>query len=130
VTYYPRRVTVEDLIILNTSIIRRSGGTTGVRRKERLEYAVARPFMILGNRPRYPCQYDKAAAIMEIIIHDQPFVDGNKRTGLVAGASLLGILSGEAAFVHTAEGIRVAKAVERRELETTDLARWFKAVSR
>jgi prophage maintenance system killer protein len=85
--------------------------------------------MIVGNRPRYPSPYDKAAAIMEIIIHDQPFVDGNKRTGLVAGASLLSILSGKAASVPTDEGIQVAKAVERRVLDTTDLARWFNAIS-
>ena len=37
----------------------------------------------------FPTPFDKAAAIMESIIQRHPFVDGNKRMALLAGAALL-----------------------------------------
>jgi prophage maintenance system killer protein len=51
---------------------------SGVRDWARLEYAVDRPFLIFNDQPRYATHYAKAAALMEIIIWDHAFVDGNK----------------------------------------------------
>ena len=49
----------------------------------------------------YPTHYAKAAALMEII-RDHAFVDGNKRTGQLAGAALLRVLSGRRLYVPRA----------------------------
>ena len=125
----PRPVTVEDLIALNERIVRCSGGEAVVCRRDRLQYAVDRPFMVFGSWPRYPSPYHKAAAMMEIITWDRPFEGGNESTALAAGVALLWVLTGRRVCLPTAEGLQVAQAVSRRELGTDDLARWFKAVS-
>jgi hypothetical protein len=81
----PRPVTVEDLVTLNRRAVLYGGGTSGVRDSARLEYAVDRPFLVFDDRPLYPTHHAKAAALMEIVIKDHAFVDGNKRTGQRAG---------------------------------------------
>ncbi|MGD2205982.1 MAG: type II toxin-antitoxin system death-on-curing family toxin, partial [Anaerolineae bacterium] len=42
-----------------------------------------------GGVDLYPDLWDKAAALMESLIQNHPFVDGNKRTGLAAAGILL-----------------------------------------
>ena len=121
----PRPLTVEDLVILNQRAVLIGGGKSGVRDRARLEYAIDRPFMVFGGRPLYLTHYAKAAALMEIIIWNQAFVDGNKRTGQRAGAALLRILSGRRLYVPTQEGIRVCLAVERKDMDTAALAAWL-----
>jgi death-on-curing protein len=94
-----------------------------------LRYAVDRPFLAFGGRPMYPSPYAKAAALMEIIVQGHPFENGNKRTGLAAGAALLRVLTGKVITVPKPEAIRVSKAVEAKKMDTADLARWFYACS-
>jgi death on curing protein len=121
----PRPLTVEDLIILNQRAVLIGGGLSGVRDRARLEYAVDRPFLVFNNQPLYPTHYAKAAALMEIIIQNQAFVDGNKRTGQRAGAALLRVLSGRRLYVPKQEGVRVCLAVEARKIDTEALAAWL-----
>jgi death-on-curing protein len=102
---------------------------SGVRDWARLRYAVDRPFLIFNDQPLYPTHYAKAAALMEIIIWDHAFLDGNKRTGQRAGAALLRILSRRRLYVPTQEGIQVCLAVERKDMDTAALAEWLYACS-
>jgi death-on-curing protein len=101
------------------------GGRSGVRDRARLEYAVDRPFLIFNDQPLYPTPYAKAAALMERIIQNQAFFDGNKRTGHRAGAALLRVLSGRRLYVPKQEGVRVCLAVESKDMETAALAAWL-----
>ena len=121
----PRPLTVEDLITINQRAVLIGGGMSGVRDRARLEYAVDRPFLIFNDQPRYPTHYAKAAALMEIIIWDQAFFDGNKRTGQRAGAALLRILSSRRLYVPTQEAIQVCLAVEHKDMDTAALAAWL-----
>jgi death on curing protein len=62
------------------------GAAPGVRDTGALEAVVARPYNAFGGVELYPTVFAKAAALMESIIQRHPFVDGNKRTGLLAAA--------------------------------------------
>jgi death-on-curing protein len=44
---------------------------------------------MFGDVDLYPDVCDKAAALMESLIQNHPFVDGDKRTGLAAAGILL-----------------------------------------
>jgi prophage maintenance system killer protein len=101
------------------------GEEFGVRDRARLEYAVDRPFLVFFDTPLYPSHFAKAAALMEILIWNQAFLDGNKRTGQRAGAALLRVLSGRRLYVPTEEGIRVCLAVHNRKMDTASLASWL-----
>jgi death on curing protein len=121
----PRPLTVEDLVILNQRAVLIGGGMSGVRDRARLEYAVDRPFLVFNDQPRYPNHYAKAAALMEIIIRDHAFVDGNKRTGQLAGAALLRVLSGRRLYVPKQESVWTCLAVESGKIDTAALAAWL-----
>ena len=64
-------------------LIRQFGGGKGIRDLGALESALSRPFQKFDNRDLYESAIDKAAALIESIITNHPFVDGNKRTGYV-----------------------------------------------
>ena len=49
-----------------------------------LESAVLRPMETVGGRDAYPDIHAKAAALFHSLIRNHPFVDGNKRTAVLA----------------------------------------------
>lgn len=48
-----------------------------------------RPFSGFGETEFYPSPEEKAAAILESVVKNHPFIDGNKRTGYVLMRLLL-----------------------------------------
>lgn len=61
----------------------------GIRDLGILLSAVGRPQASYGDQDLYPDLFSKAAALMESLIRNHPFIDGNKRTGVtVAGLFL------------------------------------------
>ena len=57
----------------------------------RLESAVARPRATFDGKELYPDLFTQAAALMDSLINNHPFVDGNKRTGVTAAGLFLRI---------------------------------------
>jgi len=51
--------------------------------------ALGRPQASYNNRDLYPDISAKAAALMDSLIRNHPFLDGNKRTGIAAAAMFL-----------------------------------------
>jgi len=54
------------------------GGSDGVRDISSLESGIIRPYQTFGGENLYNDVFGKAAAIIESIIINHPFVDGNK----------------------------------------------------
>ena len=72
-------ITIEIAIELHNDLIDLFGGSKGIRDKSGLEAAVARPYMTFDQQYLYPSAFEKAAAILESLIINHPFIDGNKR---------------------------------------------------
>jgi death on curing protein len=66
---------------LHQILIDRFGGSHGIRDRASLESALARPFQTFDNVELYPSALEKAASLVESILINHPFIDGNKRTG-------------------------------------------------
>lgn len=127
-----RPVTVEDLIELNKYLVENfGGGTPGVRYEDGLYNAVERPFTSLFGQEQFPSPEEKAASLMESIILNHPFHDGNKRTGLDAGIGLYEELTGIGITVSKQEALRVCKSVmAAKERGLARLSAWFAEKSR
>lgn len=82
-------LTLEQLLELHALVVEDSGGGMGLRDLGRLEAAIATQSQEVFGEALYPAIADKAAAIIRAIIADHPFVDGNKRTAMLAGLTLL-----------------------------------------
>ena len=55
----------------------------------RLDAAVCAQAQVVFGEELYPDIFSKAAAVIRSVIADHPFVDGNKRTAILAGLTLL-----------------------------------------
>ena len=64
-------------------VIEMFGGSHGIRDYNGLESALARPFQTFDNQDLYLNTLLKAASLIESILINHPFIDGNKRTGYV-----------------------------------------------
>lgn len=78
-----------DAIRIQEILIDKFGGTKGIRDINLLESALSRPFQTFDKKDLYPHPIDKAAALIESILINHPFIDGNKRIGYVLMRLLL-----------------------------------------
>ena len=74
-------ISVKDAEEIHKVLINTFGGSHGVRDINGLESALARPFQSFENQELYPSVILRAAALLESILLNHPFVDGNKRVG-------------------------------------------------
>lgn len=70
-----------EILRIHKTLIDSFGGSQGVRDVSALESALARPFQKYDNKDLYETIIKKAAALLESLLVNHPFVDGNKRTG-------------------------------------------------
>ena len=82
-------ISIDDVLALHEASIEDFGGAKGVRDVGLLESAIARPFQTFDGEDLYPTAIEKAAAFGESLIINHPFIDGNKRTGLLGITTLL-----------------------------------------
>ena len=74
---------LHEALAVHDELIAATGGASGVRDQGGLEAALARPYATFAGTDLYPTPVDKAAAVLESIVKNHPFVDGNKRSGYV-----------------------------------------------
>lgn len=77
-------ISVDDAIRIQSILIEKFGGSEGLRDRNLLESALMRPYQTFDNKDLYPTPEAKAAATIESILINHPFIDGNKRFGYVA----------------------------------------------
>jgi death on curing protein len=100
------------------------GGGAGLRDVGLLESAVQRPI----NKSQYetPDLSELAASYAFGIARNHPFIDGNKRTALVASFTFL-YLNGYRVNTTQVENVRVFLALASGTLSESQLAEWFKS---
>ncbi len=82
-------ITVDEVLVLHDLSINFFGGSPGIRDINLLESAVARPFQTFNNNDVYISVFEKATALLESIVKNHPFADGNKRTGFLSSLIFL-----------------------------------------
>ena len=86
-----RYLTPEQVLFIHARLIAETGGEHGVCDLGLLQSAVSRPQAVFDGNELYPDIYHKAAALLESLVNNHPFIDGNKRTGITAAAMFLKI---------------------------------------
>ena len=74
-------ISLEEVILIHEILIKEYGGSNGIRDLDLLKSAIERPFSGFGQTEFYPTTEEKSAALLESIITNHPFIDGNKRIG-------------------------------------------------
>ena len=84
-------LTLVEVLALHADQIHRYGGRPGIRDLNLLESALATPSATFGDRLLHATIAEMVAAYLFHIVRNHPFIDGNKRTGLMAMLTFLGL---------------------------------------
>ena len=82
-------IDVEDIILIHSKIIQKSGGIAGLRDRSCLESAVAAPMQSFGGQDLFPSDVEKIARLGYGLATNHAFLDGNKRIGAMMVQLLL-----------------------------------------
>jgi len=85
VTLYP---SLDDVLAAHARLLALFGGAPGIRDRAALEAALARP-----QSGYYRDVIEQAAALLESLSQNHPFIDGNKRTAIAVTAAFLHVNS-------------------------------------
>jgi death-on-curing protein len=121
-------LTPEQVLFLHARLIEETGGSHGLRDLGLLESAAARPQATYGGQDLDPDLFSRAAALMDSLVHNHPFVDGNKRTGITA-AGLFLVRNGYRLTTTNPELEAFTRRVAEARPDITVIADWLQTHS-
>ena len=118
----PAWLSKKFVLALHAETLQQFGGSAGLRDEGRLESALSRP----QNRYAFadPSLFKLAAAYCHGIVRNHPFVDGNKRTGLLTARVFL-FRNGYQLDPDEAEMVQIVERVAAGEVGEEELAQWI-----
>ena len=90
--------------------------------------ALGRPQATFDGMEPYPDLFSKTAALMDSLVRNHPFVDGNKRTAITAAALFLRF-NGYRLFVENAKMVRFTMACAQSQRSLDETKDWFRQYS-
>lgn len=114
----------QQVLFIHARLIEATGGEHGVLDLGLLQAAVARPQATFDGVDLYPGLFEKAAALMESLAQNHPFVDGNKRTAITAVALFL-LQNGRRLQTTNKELERVTLWVVNERPPLQEITVWF-----
>jgi death on curing protein len=118
-----RYLTVEEVLHLHQTEV---GEDVGLRDRHLLEGAVERPQQSAFGIDAYPSLPAKAAALLESLVKNHPFVDGNKRIGVLASFVFVE-LNGFKIETSNDEVVNTVIALIVREIDFEELVARFES---
>ena len=118
-------VTTADALFFHRQLIERYGGAPGLRDAGALESALHRP-----QTGYYDTIIHEAAALLESLVQDHPFVDGNKRVAFAVADVFLRIngysITADSKAIHHF----ILKLFEERAFDMERLVPWLQEIVR
>jgi death-on-curing protein len=118
-------LSAEQVLFIHARLIEETGGRHGVRDLGMLLSALGRPQTTYDNRDLYPDLFSKAAALMESLVRNHPFVDGNKRTGLTVTGLFLRI-NGYRLTASNADLVTITMSIAQSQASVAELTIWLR----
>lgn len=120
----PKWLTKQIVIAVHEGLIAEHGGLGGVRDEGLLESALARPRHAAAYGS--PSLFELAASYAYGIALNHPFLDGNKRTALMAAYIFLG-RNGLRLTAPEVEAVAVFRDLAAGEIGEAEVAGWLEA---
>ncbi|WP_029520053.1 type II toxin-antitoxin system death-on-curing family toxin [Persephonella sp. IF05-L8] len=111
---------------IHNRIISETGGSYGVRDINLLKSALEIPFQTFEGKELYPSIEEKAAKLLETLIKNHPFVDGNKRTAYVLFTLYLE-LNGFYIKAEEDEKFKFVMKIAESKYSFKEILEWIKA---
>ena len=121
-TKYP---TLDEVVAIHFRVTEKTGGSQGVQNWDLLSSALGRSQATFGGVDLYTDIYLKAAALVQSLSSNHPFVDGNERTAL-ATLEYFMYLNGLAIKATQKEKVNFALWTENEKPKLGEIASWIK----
>jgi death-on-curing protein len=118
-------VTTADALFFHRQLLERYGGAPGVRDAGALESALHRP-----QTGYYDTLVHEAAALLESLVQNHPFVDGNKRVAFAVLDVFLRINGHSIAADSNTIYDYIIKLLEERTFDLEHLVPWLRGIVR
>lgn len=118
------RLTKEQIILLHSQLIQKTGGSDGIRDEKLLESAIETPFQSFGGEELYSSIQAKAARLCYGLVKNHAMVDGNKRIGAHAMLVFLEINGYELSYTQK-ELLDIILEVASGEKNYEDILQWL-----
>jgi death-on-curing protein len=118
-------LTPQQVLAIHDQMVKRFGGSHGIRDIGLVESAVARPMATFDNVDLYENIYDKASALLQSLLKNHPFVDGNKRTAL-SSAGIFLKMNGYILKNYHEEEVEFGVNVDTKHLSIEEISVWLK----
>lgn len=119
-------ITLTHVLAIHDRMIEEFGGSHGIRDLSLLESAVARPYSSFDGQDLYQTIFNKAAALLQSLLKNHPFLDGNKRTALASAGMFLEMSGYIFTNTHQQE-VDFAISVDQDNLSIEQISVWLKA---
>jgi death on curing protein len=116
-------VTTADALFFHKQLIERYGGAPGVRDVGALESALHRP-----QTGYYESLIHEAAALLESLVQNHPFVDGNKRVAFAVVDVFLRINGSTITASSRAIYNRMIELLEQHNFDMEHLVPWLQEI--
>ena len=122
-------LSVAQILFIHARLIAETGGSPGLRDLGLLSSAVARPQATFDGQDLYPDLFSKTAALMDSLVRNHAFIDGNKRVGITAAGLFLRI-HGRQLTASNAKLERFTWDVAQTQVSLDGMTIWFEQNSK
>jgi death on curing protein len=119
-------IPVQEVETIHRILIDKFGGSYGIRDMAALESALQRPFQTFNQTDLYRTVIEKASALLESMLVNHPFVDGNKRTGYAITRIFL-LQNGFDISASQMEKYNFVIGIASGQIKYDGILNWFKA---
>lgn len=119
-----KRLSKEQVIKVHSMLIDQTGGTNGIRDERLLESALNAPFQTFDGEYIYKTIKARAAKLGYFLVKNHPFIDGNKRIGILMMITFLEINGVEVASTDE-ELIDLGLGLADGTVNDNDLLNWI-----
>lgn len=120
--------TPKQVLAVHERTIQKYGGSSGIRDTGMFQSAINRPFATFDGQDLYPDIYLKAGALIQSIVKNHPFIDGNKRTAFIITYNFL-VLNGIKITAGEKQIVKFMVSVANQNLSVDEIASWLKSHS-
>lgn len=117
-------LTVPQVLAIHDQMVKRFGGSQGIRDIGLVESSVGRPQATYDGMDLYEDVFVKAAALLQSLLKNHPFVDENKRTALTSAGIFLKMNDYDLQNNHEEE-VEFGVSVDNQHLPLEEIATWL-----
>jgi len=116
---------IDEVLLIHQTMIKLYGGRLDIHDFTLLHSAIERSKATFGGVDLYPTIFEKASALIQSLILNHPFDDGNKRTAISSCARFLYINNWKLQL-PIQESIKFTLKIDSHKLSFKETANWLK----